>query len=364
MAKAERVDLYQLSNLVFQKKLSEHHPTAMPQAWKMAGDEDKKKGDKSGAQSSGDGNTGTHGSGTQEEPQQEARQDKNKRKKKQKAKVPERPASDSDHLGFYNKAQQLSVPNRGVGTGSCQQPGSKLEKPPGMRVATRAQKRRASAPLTPLKPSKRWTADKTAVNLSDLGDEIAVEAAGADTQSDPELEDDPSDFDSVFGDDLHSELEAASPARLTKTLQTTGGLANEIHDFNLQLKRQLEKQAYGEALVDVSRFKTLTDNVWDTHDPVIDILWNQLVAQAQDIMGSSFPIKHMVKPSGPMKAIYHILWHYPTFCIDKEDYGNVMDPSNPSLMVQLTKIGTPRTVRTADFIPMRHEMVYSKKSVA
>lgn len=234
------------------------------------------------------------------------------------------------------------------------------------------------------------------------------EAARSVLRSSPEPEDDISDFDPVFGDELDSDFETASPAkptaRPTKTLQTpgmneaelndslakmgfdssfmdkhsdihwvdsllsmfsiTGGLASEIHDFHLQLKRQLEDRVYSEALVDISRFRTLTGNSWDTHDPAIDILWNQLVAQVQDIMGPSFPIKHMVKPSGPMKAICHILWHYPTFITDKEDYGHVMDQSNPSLMVQLTKIGTPRTVRTTDFIPMRHEMVYSKKSVA
>lgn len=168
-------------------------------------------------------------------------------------------------------------------------------------------------------------------------------------------------FDSSFMD-KHSDIHWVNS--LLSMFPTPGGLANEIRDFHLQLKRQLEDRVYDEALVDINRFQTLTDDTWDTHDPAIDILWNQLVAQVQDIMGQSFPIKHMVKPSGPMKAICHILWHYPTFCTNKEDYGHVMDQSNPSLMVQLTKIGTPRTVRTTDFIPMRHEMVRSKTSVA
>jgi hypothetical protein len=81
-------------------------------------------------------------------------------------------------------------------------------------------------------------------------------------------------------------------------------------------------------------------------------------------MGQSFPIKHMVKPSGPMKVICHILWHYPTSNAKKTDYGHVMDRSNLSLLVQVTKIGVPQTVRTTDLIPMRHEVVRSEKSVA
>lgn len=82
LASTEGVDIHQLCDLVFQKKLAEYHPTAMPQAWKMAvgfetpyqhdvgvdeegeEDDDGEEDDESGARTSGDENP-TGGSGTQ-----------------------------------------------------------------------------------------------------------------------------------------------------------------------------------------------------------------------------------------------------------------------------------------------------------
>ncbi|KAL7807905.1 hypothetical protein V8C44DRAFT_336684 [Trichoderma aethiopicum] len=47
-------------------------------------------------------------------------------------------------------------------------------------------------------------------------------------------------------------------------------------------------------------------------------------------------------------------WHYPTpYSRVSNQFRHVLDPSNPSLRCQLTKIGSPPTVSTSDMIPIR-----------
>jgi hypothetical protein len=139
---------------------------------------------------------------------------------------------------------------------------------------------------------------------------------------------------------------------------TSDALKDEIYEFITNL----DHQVFDEAINDIDGFLSRTGGGWDTHDPAIDTLWDDLLTRVKGLMGETFPVAQMVKPSGPLKAICHIQWHYPTFATRNPDYGHVMDHTNPSLRIQYLKMGLPRTVRTVDTIPMRHAT--SKREVS
>ncbi|KAL7929743.1 hypothetical protein V8C35DRAFT_284080 [Trichoderma chlorosporum] len=76
----------------------------------------------------------------------------------------------------------------------------------------------------------------------------------------------------------------------------------------------------------------------------------------QPLVGDSYNMNSMAKPSGPFGAILYIQWHYPTWRTNKKDinFRHVLDPNNPSLRQQFKKIGDSSSVSTSDMIPFRN----------
>ncbi|KAK4060024.1 uncharacterized protein Triagg1_10925 [Trichoderma aggressivum f. europaeum] len=89
----------------------------------------------------------------------------------------------------------------------------------------------------------------------------------------------------------------------------------------------------------------------------MDALWDEYVDDIRPIVEDLYDTTTLAKPSGPLGAVLHIQWHYPTFATKKTNrrFRHVLDPCSPSLSQQAKKIGCSTSVSTSDMIPFRNK---------
>ncbi|KAL6820008.1 hypothetical protein V8C40DRAFT_276504 [Trichoderma camerunense] len=153
-------------------------------------------------------------------------------------------------------------------------------------------------------------------------------------------------FEQVFVDWLDILL-AASEASM--------GMQVKIREFAARLRDRENPKS----LVDVTDFRNDTGRVWwHSHCLEMDTAWDKYLEGLAEILGEEggdFDITTLSKPSGPLGAILHMQWHYPTWTTAKSifHFAHVMDPGNCSLRQHDVKIGHTPDVSTSDMIPIR-----------
>lgn len=125
-------------------------------------------------------------------------------------------------------------------------------------------------------------------------------------------------------------------------------LKGEIRQFLMQSK----VAQYDKAPEALDAFLDDEDGKWHTHDPAIDEEWSSLIQKLEGLE-PGLKSEELSKPSGPKKAAFGTLWHYPTFTTRKAKWGLTLDRSNPCINVQVQKIGMPQNVLTLDLHPTR-----------
>ncbi|KAF3067895.1 hypothetical protein CFAM422_008564 [Trichoderma lentiforme] len=65
---------------------------------------------------------------------------------------------------------------------------------------------------------------------------------------------------------------------------------------------------------------------WHTHCTSMDALWDEYVDDIRPIVEDLYDTTTLAKPSGPLGAVLHIQWHYPTFATKKTNrrFGHVL----------------------------------------
>ncbi|EHK22592.1 uncharacterized protein TRIVIDRAFT_60559 [Trichoderma virens Gv29-8] len=118
-----------------------------------------------------------------------------------------------------------------------------------------------------------------------------------------------------------------------------------------------DKYFQTQPLIQSNGDKIKIGNLGESHCPKMDDIWQDYLGKLKDILGdnSTFDISTLAKPSGPFGAALHFQWHYlvNTKRLNGLKYRHVLDPSNPSLVRQIKKIGTPSNVSVSDTIPIR-----------
>lgn len=89
----------------------------------------------------------------------------------------------------------------------------------------------------------------------------------------------------------------------------------------------------------------------------MDSIWHEFTTRLAGILGGhDFDLSTLAKPSGPLGAVLHMQWHYPTNTKRRFhgfDFRHVLDPSNRSLALQMKKIRAPSNISVSDMISIQ-----------
>jgi len=75
---------------------------------------------------------------------------------------------------------------------------------------------------------------------------------------------------------------------LLRLLRASPAQIAEIGEFHTEIKDQIKEGKYGESITDITGYKDIEEERWDTNDPAMDQLWDEMVALIQEIVTGSF----------------------------------------------------------------------------
>ncbi len=89
----------------------------------------------------------------------------------------------------------------------------------------------------------------------------------------------------------------------------------------------IAEKTFPHSEVDVTAFINDTEReTWHTHCPRMNGHWEDYCSELIEILGNDIDITTLTKPSGPLGAVLHMQWNYPTWSTRKTNikFGHVM----------------------------------------